>query len=113
VLAVDKKTGRPAAVHRFGAAVGCRYPLDRPGLDRLGQTPIIAGVSSRPTASTVPRPVRTAPPEARDAADPDITTDHRPPCPCCGGRMIIVEVFGRGGAPRGPPPDTKTRIFIR
>ncbi len=30
-------------------------------------------------------------------------TDHRPPCPCCGGRMMIVEVFGRGGAPRAPP----------
>ncbi len=31
-------------------------------------------------------------------------TDHRPPCPCCGGRMIIVETFERSGAPRGPPP---------
>src|SRR5262249_60545434 len=30
-------------------------------------------------------------------------TDHLPPCPCCGGRMIIVEVFERGAAPRGPP----------
>jgi Putative transposase len=38
-----------------------------------------------------------------DTADPDAVTDHRPPCPCCGGRMMIVEVFGRGGAPCGPP----------
>jgi hypothetical protein len=22
------------------------------------------------------------------------------PCPCCGGRMIIIETFGRGCAPR-------------
>jgi Putative transposase/Transposase zinc-binding domain len=29
--------------------------------------------------------------------------DHRPPCPCCGGRMIIVETFERGGGPRDPP----------
>jgi hypothetical protein len=50
------------------------------------------------------------PPEARDAVDPDVTTDHRPPCPCCGGRMIIVEVFGRGGAPRGPPSDAGISI---
>ena len=42
------------------------------------------------------------PPAAHDTADPH-TTDHRPPCPCCGGRMIIVEVFARGGTPRGPP----------
>ena len=43
------------------------------------------------------------PPAAHDTADPDAATDHRPPCPCCGGRMLIVEVFGRGGAPRAPP----------
>jgi hypothetical protein len=36
--------------------------------------------------------------------------DHRPPCPYCGGRMIIVEVFGRGGAPRGPPSSAGSRI---
>jgi putative transposase len=42
------------------------------------------------------------PPAARDTADPDAKTDHRPPCPC-GGGMIIVEVFARGGTPRGPP----------
>jgi len=33
-----------------------------------------------------------------------VATDHRPPCPCCGGRMIIVEIFERSAAPRGPPP---------
>jgi hypothetical protein len=40
-----------------------------------------------------------------DDADlaPDAAADHCPPCPCCGGRMIIVESFGRGGAPRAPP----------
>jgi Putative transposase/Transposase zinc-binding domain len=45
------------------------------------------------------------PPAAQDDPDPAaaVTADHRPPCPCCGGRMIIVETFGRGGAPRGPP----------
>jgi putative transposase len=42
---------------------------------------------------------------AHDAANIDATaTDYRPQCPCCGGRMIIVEIFERGGAPRGPPP---------
>ena len=51
------------------------------------------------------------PPQTRDTADPDATTDYRPPCPCCGGRMIIVEVFGRGGAPRGPPSsDARIRM---
>ena len=26
------------------------------------------------------------------------------PCPCCGGRMIIIETFERGAQPRAPPP---------
>ena len=26
-----------------------------------------------------------------------------PPCPCCGGRMIIIETFERGGGPRARP----------
>ena len=30
-------------------------------------------------------------------------TDWRPPCPCCGGRMIIIETFERGGHARAPP----------
>jgi len=30
------------------------------------------------------------PPAVHDTADPRTTTDHPPPCPCCGGRMIIV-----------------------
>jgi hypothetical protein len=43
------------------------------------------------------------PPAVHNTADPHAATDHRPPCPCCGGRMIIVEVFARDGASRGPP----------
>jgi hypothetical protein len=27
----------------------------------------------------------------------------RPPCPCCGGRMIVIEMFKRWRQPRGPP----------
>jgi hypothetical protein len=48
-------------------------------------------------------PLRSIDPSAQHD-EPDVATgaaaDHRPPCPCCGGRMIIVESFGRGGAPR-------------
>jgi hypothetical protein len=43
-----------------------------------------------------------------EAREPNDTTtaappDWRPPCPCCGGRMIIVETFERGGHARAPP----------
>jgi len=29
--------------------------------------------------------------------------DLRPPCPCCGGQMIIIETFERWRQPRAPP----------
>ena len=45
---------------------------------------------------------RTAP-DAMTEATATAPTDHRPPCPCCGGRMIVVETFERGGGPRDPP----------
>jgi hypothetical protein len=37
----------------------------------------------------------TDPPTEHDDADLDASAaaDHRPPCPCCGGRMVIVETF--------------------
>jgi hypothetical protein len=47
-----------------------------------------------------PEPSMGPPAEHDDAG---AAADHRPPCPCCGGRMIIVETFERGGAPRAPP----------
>ena len=29
--------------------------------------------------------------------------DRRPPCPCCGGRMVVIEVFQGSPQPRAPP----------
>ena len=44
------------------------------------------------------------PTTARDTTKADdVAADWRPLCPCCGGHMIIIEIFERGGMPRGPP----------
>src|SRR4029453_48638 len=43
-----------------------------------------------------------APPEA-EATAPAPEPDWRPPCPCCGGRMLIIETFGRAAQARAPP----------
>ncbi|ANW00215.1 hypothetical protein LMTR13_08550 [Bradyrhizobium icense] len=45
--------------------------------------------------------------EPTGAADPG-----KPICPCCGGRMIIIEVFERGCTPRQRPTAATTRIRI-
>ena len=39
----------------------------------------------------------------RTGADAATPSDWRPPCPCCGGRMIIIETFECGGNGRRPP----------
>ena len=41
------------------------------------------------------------PPEPVEVPEP---LDPLPPCPCCGGRMTIIETFGRWKQPRAPPP---------
>jgi hypothetical protein len=41
-----------------------------------------------------------------DATDDDQSQALPYPCPCCGGRMVIVETFERGGAPQYRPPAT-------
>jgi hypothetical protein len=42
----------------------------------------------------------TPPPEPIEAVEPP---DQLPPCPCCGGRMRIIETFERWTQPRAPP----------
>jgi len=35
--------------------------------------------------------------------EPDEPPDNRPPCPCCGGHMTVIEAFARWCQPRAPP----------
>ena len=43
-----------------------------------------------------------APPAAKPVEAPEPIV-WRPPCPCCGGRMRIIETFERWMQPRAPP----------
>ena len=42
-------------------------------------------------------------PEAASTQQSDQPRVHPRPCPCCGGRMIVIEVFARSGTPRHKP----------
>jgi hypothetical protein len=44
------------------------------------------------------------PAEMPDKAEPDGARVLPQPCPCYGGRMIVIEVFARGSTPRYRPP---------
>jgi hypothetical protein len=50
--------------------------------------------------------------QKQQAPDSAAATDKPAhPCPCCGGRMSIIETFERGSTPRyRPPPPTAIRI---
>jgi hypothetical protein len=47
--------------------------------------------------------------DASDAAEPPALSH---PCPCCGGRMIIIETFERGSTPRYRPTAATVTIGI-
>jgi hypothetical protein len=50
---------------------------------------------------------------AAEIAEPVEPPDLRPPCPCCGGRMTIIETFERWMRPRAPPaPPAPTGMAI-
>ena len=47
--------------------------------------------------------------QTADAGEPRTLS---PPCPCCGGRMIIIETFERGSTPRYRPTTPASAIAI-
>jgi hypothetical protein len=54
--------------------------------------------------------VAPAPAEVKETEPPP---DLRPPCPYCGGRMVIIEIFQRAASARAPPsspPFTGTTV---
>ncbi len=48
----------------------------------------------------VPVPAKDPGPQNAEACEPD---SHPRPCPCCGGRMMVIERFARGCTPRHQP----------
>jgi hypothetical protein len=77
-----------------------------PGFHRIRHYGLLAG-SARKVSLALARELLdvAAPPDPRDSDEPE---DFRRPCPCCGGRMIVIEVFERWKQPRGPPHATAT-----
>ena len=76
------------------------------GFHRIRHYGLLAG-STRKTSLARARELLdvASSPDDRDLDEPD---DFRPACPCCGGRMIVIETFVRWSQPRGPPDATAT-----
>jgi hypothetical protein len=71
------------------------------GFHRIRHYGLLAGGTRKTTLALARTLLAIAP--LPDNGEPDEPADPRPPCPCCGGRMVIIEAFGRWGQPRAPP----------
>ena len=82
-------------IHRF-----LLHVLPR-GFHRIRHYGLLAG-SARKDSIALARQLLAVAPPPQDSA-PEEPPDIRPPCPCCGGRMIVIESFARWQQPRAPP----------
>jgi hypothetical protein len=76
------------------------------GFHRIRHYGLLAGSARKANIAYARELLNAAPPpDQTTAEDP---ADVRPPCPCCGGRMIVIEIFKRWRQPRGPPNTVAT-----
>ena len=47
-------------------------------------------------------------PPTPDEVPPEQPRDTSSPCPCCGGQMVVVEIFARWCQPRAPPRTSRS-----
>ncbi|SEI13883.1 Putative transposase [Rhizobium tibeticum] len=71
------------------------------GFHRIRHYGLLAGSARKTSLALARELLHVAAPV--DDGTPGEQDDFRPPCPCCGGRMIVIEVFERWRQPRGPP----------
>ncbi|BCH15474.1 IS91 family transposase [Mesorhizobium sp. L-2-11] len=79
------------------------------GFHRIRHCGLLAGSARKASLALARELLNVAAPSDDDTMDePDNfePDNFRPPCPCCGGRMIVIEVFERWRQPRGPPHDS-------
>ncbi len=71
------------------------------GFHRIRHYGLLAGAARKDSLERARQLLEVVPSALDDA--PSEPPDVRPPCPCCGGRMIVVETFERRYQPRAPP----------
>jgi hypothetical protein len=71
------------------------------GFHRIRHYGLLAASARQASLARARALLAVAPPPEEDA--PEEPLNARPPCPCCGGHMIIIETFARCNQPRAPP----------
>jgi hypothetical protein len=77
------------------------------GLHRIRHYGLLASANRAESIATARALLGVVPPAAKAQEQPDVAPDSPRvlpfPCPCCGARMIVIEVFARGREPRWRP----------
>ena len=73
------------------------------GFHRFRHYGLFASSNRTETMEAVRKLLNLTPPAAEATSDTDPPQPLAHPCPCCGGRMIIIETFERGCGPRYRP----------
>jgi hypothetical protein len=71
------------------------------GFHRIRHYGLLAGTARKASLALARELLAVALPPDDDT--PEEPLDPRPPCPCCGGRMVIIEAVARWSQPRAPP----------
>lgn len=72
------------------------------GFHRIRHYGLLAGGTRKDSLALARRLLAVATPPEDNA--PEEPPDTRPQCPCCSGRMVVIEAFARWQQPRAPPP---------
>ncbi|TQN59120.1 IS91 family transposase [Agrobacterium tumefaciens] len=81
------------------------------GFHRIRHYGLLAGSTRKDSLARARNMLGIAPEPEEPAAEE--SSDQRPPCPCCGGRMVIIETFAPWCQPRAPPmsrPSTRESV---
>ena len=78
------------------------------GFHRIRHYGLLASSTHKEAMALARRLLGVAAPVEETDTEPDEPPDHRPPCPCCGGHMTIIEDFARWCRPRAPPASVRT-----
>ena len=71
------------------------------GFHRIRHYGLLAGATHKANIALARKLLEVAPPPEDEITDEP--EDYRPPCPHCGGHMIVIETFARWQQPRAPP----------
>ena len=82
------------------------------GFHRIRHYGLLASSNRTETMQAVRKLLNLAPPAAEATSDTDPAQPLVHPCPCCGGRMIIIETFEAGCQPRHRPTTPLVTIRI-